>query len=176
MARAKKKANGKAVVKAPSRPRKRMVCWTTKKKMEFLALVALGWTVVAAAQEVKMSKNAVYELRNRDSAFLEAMEKAYEESTALLEGVAFKKAVGWIQPVIQKDGTVLMMEKHDPILLMFLLKARKPRMYRDQIDVNINEKRHITIDLVMVEKDEATGRLMLVDEMQPPLLTSGEGE
>jgi len=40
---------------------------------------------------------------------------------------------------------------------MFLLKARKPEMCRETMDVNFSEKRHIIVDLLPVVKDEATG-------------------
>jgi hypothetical protein len=175
MAKRNGKTPGKGGKTLAGMPRKKLGCWTPKRKIEFLALLAIGWTVVAAAQEVSMSQSSVYEMRERDPEFLAAMEEAYEESTKLLEGVAYKKAAGWVERVIQKDGSVRMMEKHDPILLMFLLKARKPKMYRDQVDININETRHIIVDLLPVRKDEVTGKLMVVDEEQPPLLTSGEG-
>ena len=172
------KVNGKARSKAVEvrRPRKRLASWTPKKKLEFLTMVAAGWTVLAAAAKVGLSQSAVYELRSRDEAFRAGMEQAYEDSTALLEGVAFRKASGWIEVKIDKDGNAYEVSRYDPILLMFLLKARKPKMYRDQVDVNINEKRHILLELVQLEKDEATGRLMMVDEAAPPLLTSGEGK
>ena len=173
MAKTQSKAKGKVNGRAATRPRKRKELWTPKRRKDFLTLVALGWTVVAACAEVGMSQSSVYILRDRDEKFKEAMAKAYEDSTALLEGVAFKKAAGWVEPVIQKDGSVRMVEKHDPILLMFLLKARKPRMYRDQVDINLTEKRHIIVDLMPVEKDPKTGRLMLVESEQPPLLTKG---
>ncbi len=80
-----------------------------------------------------------------------------------------------LRRVLGKDGQVHYVKKHSDLLLMFLLKARNPQMYRDRMDISISERRHIIVNLFKVEKDEATGRLMLVDEQQPPLLASGEG-
>ena len=139
-------------------------------------MVAAGWTVVAAAAEVGLSQSAVYDLRSRDEAFRAAMEQAYEDSTALLEGVAYRKAAGWTEQRYDKDGNAYEMEKHDPILLMFLLKARKPKMYRDQVDVNITDRRIIEVNLLPVERG-ADGRLQLAGEVaEVPLLGTGEGK
>ena len=138
-------------------------------------MVAAGWTVLAAAAKVGMSQSSVYELRSRDEGFKAGMEQAYEDSTALLEGVAFRKASGWTEIKIDKDGNAYEVDRYDPILLMFLLKARKPQMYREKIDVNVHEQRHIILELLQVEKDPTTGKLMLKDD-NVPLLTPGEGK
>ena len=101
--------------------------------------------------------------------------EAYDSSTEVLEQECYKRAKGWVEEKYLPNGAVQMVEKYDNLLLMFLLKARKPKMYRDTLDVNVTEKRHIVLELLQLEKDEATGRLMMVDE-NVPRLTSGEGK
>ena len=157
------------------KPRKLIQRWTPKKKAEFLTLISLGMAVAHACQKVGMSRASAYGLRDTDPDFSKRWADCYDSSTEILEQECYRRAKGWEEERILPGGVVHTVEKYDNLLLMFLLKARKPRTYRDQIDVNINERRHITIDLVQVEKDEATGRLMLVDENQPPLLGPGEG-
>jgi hypothetical protein len=172
-----KKGNGKIVNAGNGRTlRKRQGSWTKKNRMAFCTLLSIGMTVVDACEEVGLSQSSVYELRDRDEEFMAMMQEAYDDSTRLLEGECFRRAKGWEETIIQRDGSTRVMEKYDNLLLMFLLKARKPRMYRETMDININEKRHILIDLVQVVKDENTGRLMLIDEEQPPLLASGGGD
>ncbi len=61
------------------------------------------------------------------------------------------------------------MTEDSDALFIFLLKARKPEMYRERADVNVTETRRIITDLLPVVKDETTGRLMLVDDTVPLL-------
>ena len=170
MARTKKKA----VIK----PRGRQIAhagFTPKRQMEFLALLSVGWAIKHAAEKVGVTKQAVYDLRKSDPAFAAAWEEAKENGMHRLEEEASRRAMGWADTWTDKDGVEHTAFKYSDTLMIFLLKSMDPRKYRESMDININERRHILIDLVQVEKDEDTGRLMLVDENQPPLLTSGEG-
>jgi hypothetical protein len=139
-------------------------------------LIAGGWAVLHAATKIGIIKQTAYELRNRDSAFAEAWEAAKEDGQHRLEEEANRRAMGWVEVHTDKLGEPYESYKCSDTLMIFLLKSMDPRKYRETMDISISEKRHIVLDLMMVEKDENTGRLMLVDEMQPPLLTSGEGE
>jgi hypothetical protein len=92
----------------------------------------------------------------------------------LLEAEAFQRAVGRDEVVgVDKDGQPIVVKKYSDLLLIFLLRARKPRMYRDRIDVSVTEERRIIVDLLQVEKDPDTGKLVLVDG-DVPLLSAGE--
>ena len=171
------KVNGKARSKDKGRKpgRKAIQYWTPKKKAEFLVLISLGMAVAHACEKVGMSRTSAYQLREVDPDFSKLWADCYDSSTEVLESECYRRAKGWEEERILPGGVIHTVEKYDNLLLMFLLKARKPKMYRDQVDVNINEKRHILLELVQLEKDEATGRLMMVDEAAPPRLTSGEG-
>jgi hypothetical protein len=133
----------------------------------------MGITVGSAAQVVGMSRSGAYKLRESDPDFAEAWQEAYEASTELLESECFQRAVGRDEAVMAKDGSVHYVKRYSDLLLMFLLKARKPKMYRERMDVNVTETRRIILDLLQVEKDEKTGRLVLVDD-DVPLLSAGE--
>jgi len=153
-------------------PRKRHE-WTSKKKAEFIEALAQGVTVVSAAEAVDMSRSGAYKLRENDPDFADAWAEAYAASTELLEAEAFQRAMGREEVVgVDKDGQPVVVKKYSDILLMFLLKSRRPEKYRERMDVNIDTTRRIIVDLLQVEKDEATGRLVLVDG-DVPLLSAG---
>ena len=156
-----------------SKPAKRSLGFTIKKKATFIAMLAEGYTVTHAAERVGLSRRAAYYLRDRDPDFAEAWQAAYDASTELLEQECFQRAMGREEPVLGKDGEIHYLRKHSDLLLIFLLKARRPKMYRDSVDVNISEKRHIIVDLLQVVKDEATGKLVLAYDTVP-LLSAGE--
>ena len=168
-------AKVKASRKLTSKKGKRIVRWTSYRKAKFLTLLALAYTVEHAAKEVGLSRRSAYQLRERDDAFAKAWEQAYEDSTERLEAEAYQRAIGREEVRIDKDGNAHHLKKYSDLLMIFLLKARKPGMYREKIDLNINERRHIRLELIQLEKDEKTGRLVMVEENAPPRLTSGEG-
>ena len=164
----------KAVVK----PKGRQIAptsFTIKRQARFLALLAVGWAITHAAEKVGISRITAYELRERDPAFAKLWEEARDSGKERLEEEASRRAMGWTEIRVDRDGNERETFNYSDTLMIFLLKAQDPKKYRDQLDITLNEKRHITIDLVQVEKDKDSGRLMLVDEIQPPLLTSGEG-
>ena len=149
--------------------------WTQKKKASFCEALATGVTVETAAKSVGMSRSGAYKQRESDPTFAEAWQAAYDASTELLEQECFQRAVGREEPVLGKDGEVHYVKKHSDLLLIFLLKARKPRVCRETVDLNISEKRHIIVELLQVVKDEATGKLVLADDTVP-LLSAGDGD
>ena len=136
----------------------------------------MGVTVGSAAEAVGMSRSGAYKLRETDANFAQAWAEAYAASTELLEAEAFQRAMGRDEVVgVDKDGQPVVVKKYSDLLLIFLLRARRPKMYRDKVDVNINETRRIIVDLLQVEKDEATGKLVLADGDVPLLAAGGEG-
>ena len=81
--------------------------------------------------------------------------------------------MGWNETRYDKDGNAYEVYRYSDNLLMFMLKKLDPT-YRDRVDVSISERRHIVVDLLPVRKDKETGKLIVVDEKQPPLLAAGE--
>ena len=74
---------------------------------------------------------------------------------------------------VDSEGIPIVVKKYSDLLLIFLLKARKPQMYRERLDVTVQQERRIVVDLLQVEKDPKTGKLVLVeDDVQ--LLSAGE--
>ena len=157
------------------KPAKRSLGFTLKKKETFCEVLASGCTVSEAAKAVALTRRTAYNERDRDKAFADAWEDAYEAGTDVLEAEAARRASGYTEIRIDKNGNAREVTRYSDLLLIFMLKARRPGKFRDRVDVAVIEKREIVMNLLPVVRDEATGKLMVVDEHQPPLLTSGEG-
>jgi hypothetical protein len=86
-----------------------------------------------AAQAVGIHRTTVYMWLNRDAAFAEAFRDAEEEVSDLLEEESHKRAMGEVrQPVYHKGEVVGYMPRYSDGLLMFLLRARRPEVYRER--------------------------------------------
>lgn len=98
------------------------VGWTTlsklslKQRVGFLASIESGNTVQCAAKSVGLSRQAFYKRRLIDTAFADDWDDAAEAGTQVLEQEATRRAMDG------SDG-----------LLMFLLKARRPAVYRENL-------------------------------------------
>ena len=152
-------------------PRKRHE-WTSKKKASFCEALAMGVTVATAAGAVGMSRSSAYQQRENDEAFGQGWSEALEEGKERLEAECRRRAMGWNETRYDKDGNAYEVYRYSDNLLMFMLKKLDPS-YRERVDVNVSKTRRIIVDLLQVEKDEETGRLVLADG-NVPLLSAGE--
>jgi hypothetical protein len=124
-------------VEAPPKP-KRTKPWGRRVPKEVLddalALISAGMMPTVAARELGFSYNVLKRRCDSDPAFAERYAEANEMATQLLEQVARERAV-----------------KHSDLLMIFLLKARRPDIYRD----NIKHSHEGQIDLrLQVAADE----------------------
>jgi len=87
----------------------------------FLSFLAEGNTVTMSARAIGVSRQAAYQYRELDDKFRQEWDHAVEEGIEVLENVAITRA---------KDNSDL--------LLMFMLKAKKPDVYREKIEINVN--------------------------------------
>lgn len=125
----------------------------------FLAALSLTANIHAACVHAKISRSVVYERRDSDDAFAQAMREALDDATDDLELEARRRAHDGVRkPVIYKgelmgrwvgptgeavaDGKVegakfipLTVLEYSDSLLMFLLKAHRPAVYRDSVKV-----------------------------------------
>lgn len=93
---------------------------TPKKALDaFIAALASGATVAEACAAAGIGRRTAYDHRRRDEAFALRWADAVEEGTEALEREAIRRA----------------MEGSDT-LLIFLLKARRPNVYRDRVSVD----------------------------------------
>ena len=89
---------------------------TPKKREQFLNALSEGLSVAAACQNTGIGRQSAYDWRNNDEDFALAWDDALEEGSDVLEDVALERA---------KDSS--------DRLLMFLLKARRPKKYSDRL-------------------------------------------
>jgi hypothetical protein len=86
-----------------------------KRRVAFLAELARGQSVAAAAAAIGLTRQAMYKARGTDAVFAAAWDDAVEIGTDVLEDVAVKRA---------KDGS--------DTLLIFMLKARRPEKFKER--------------------------------------------
>jgi hypothetical protein len=81
----------------------------------FLEALEKGHTVAGACKAAKVGRTTAYEARRRDEKFARAWQDLEEQAIEVLEAEAYRRAI---------DGSDKLME--------FLLKARRPEVYRDR--------------------------------------------
>ena len=106
----------------------------TSKKERFLAALREGKTVKDSCLAASIGSSAVYKWRKSDQEFSDDWDKAEDEGTDVLEAEAIRRAVegvtepvGWYQGA--PGGHV---QKYSDVLLIFLLKGRRPEKYRER--------------------------------------------
>ena len=105
-------------------------------KPAFLKELCQCGNVSLSANKAKVGRRTVYQARESDPAFAEAWEEAIEISTEYLEGEARRRAYnGVLEPVFHIGKKVGTVRKYSDTLLIFLLKAHKPKKYRDRHSV-----------------------------------------
>jgi hypothetical protein len=113
-----------------------------KARADFLAGLADGQTVGRAAQRAGRDPRRFYELRNGDESFSVEWAEALEQGTQLIEDELRQRAVeGWSEALEEyRDGQLVRVTKtrrYSPALLIFLLKSRRPDVYRDSAVVRV---------------------------------------
>lgn len=107
---------------------------TLQKRVKFLEVVAGGGTVKDGAAKIGVSRQALYQARDNDEGFRKSWEMAYEDGTEVLEKEAHRRAVEGVEkPVYVKGEIVDTVYEYSDTLLIFLLKARNPKKYRENV-------------------------------------------
>lgn len=91
---------------------------TSEKRAAFLEELATGNSITAASQLAGFARTAAFKWRNEDEAFAADWEDAVEAGTDTLEDIAVARA---------KDKSDL--------LLIFMLKGRRPEKFKDRAEV-----------------------------------------
>jgi hypothetical protein len=124
------------------------------KDIIFLAILAAGSSVSAACRAAGYARSSAYHWRKTDADFAQDWAQAREEGTDLLEDEALRRAsVGVEKPVYyqgQKIGVT-----HDPSdrLMIFLLQARRPDIYRDRLKKSATDNAKDAPDLSQLAAD-----------------------
>lgn len=100
----------------------------------FLEHFAKTANVSVSAAHAKIDRSSIYKTRERDPAFAAAWDEAENVACEALEEEARRRAHdGWDEPVFYKGEPTGTIRKYDSTLLIFLLKARRPEKYRDNV-------------------------------------------
>lgn len=91
--------------------------------------------VTAACKKAKISRQRVYEVRDEDALFNAAWQEALVVATENLELEARRRAEGYLEPVFYLGRKIGSVRRYSDLLLIFLLKAHKPEVYRDKLDI-----------------------------------------
>ena len=101
---------------------------TPVKRAAFLYALSETGTIAAAAHEAGLSRRALYDWRNEDPIFAADWEDALEIGLDSLEDEAIRRArEGIEQPIYHQGRQVRSVRKYSDLLLMFLIKHRRPR-------------------------------------------------
>lgn len=134
MARSKGKPKGKPRPKKPKRGRP--VKGTEDWAPAFLQAITDGMHVRDAAAHAKVSGRKPYERRGNDEAFRVAWEQASKIGTQALEDEAARRAFhGTKKPVYQGGVLVGHIQEYSDTLIQFLLRARRPKRYREKTSI-----------------------------------------
>jgi hypothetical protein len=125
-AKKKRKKRQKAPTRSP--PKKVMT--------RFCEALADHGVVRYAAEDAGIDHTTAYKWRKRNAEFAEAWDAALEMSTQKLERVAFERAAeGWDEPVFYNGIECGAKRRFSDTLAIFLLKARRPEVYRERHEI-----------------------------------------
>lgn len=99
-----------------------------RKRKRFLTMVSDGYSIARAAEGAKIARQTAYNWRREDADFARAWDEAWQQGCDVLEEVAQDRAV----------------DKSD-LLLIFLMKGRRPDRYRDNVKHESDVR--VTIDV-----------------------------
>ena len=106
----------------------------------FLAAFADMGNVSYACTVANVSRSMIYRLVEHDEQFAAAYRQAELASTEALEQEAYRRACkGTPRPVWQGKELMGHVQEYSDLLLIFLLKARRPDVYRERVDITTRD-------------------------------------
>lgn len=123
----------------------------------FLAAFRETALVTEACKVAHVARTTVYEERQRNEEFAVAWSEIELETTEAMEREAYRRGVeGVTKPVFQGKEHVGDVQEFSDTLLIFMLKARKPETYRD--NVHVQHSGTVRSETVEVPDDDARRR------------------
>ena len=102
----------------------------------FLWELSRSGNVQHSAGVAGVDTKTVYNHRNRSPEFSEAWDEALEDAIQRMEAEAHRRAVhGVDKPVFHNGKECGVVRQYSDVLLMFLLKAKRPEVYRDNVSL-----------------------------------------
>lgn len=109
---------------------------TPEKRAKFFKALAKKGNVSYACRSAKVSRFTVYQHRKEDPQFAAEWEEALELAIEALELEARRRAEeGTRKPIYYKGGQVGYVREYSDTLLIFLLKAHRPAVYRENLKI-----------------------------------------
>lgn len=110
-----------------------------------------GLTDEKIAGNMGISVSTLYNWKNKHLDILEALKRGKEVVDVLVENALFKRAVGYEYKEVTKEGGVITKEviKHmapDTTAQIFWLKNRRPDLWRDRKNIDMNAKANNPFD------------------------------
>lgn len=103
-------------------------------KARFIEWLCRSGNVLDASRKAKIARSEVYAEREADPAFAAAWDEALVIATEALELEARRRAEkGVLEPIFYQGVKVGTVRRYSDSLLMFLLKAHRPAVYRENI-------------------------------------------
>ncbi len=121
----------------------------------FLQGLREGDTIALAARLARVKRETTYRWRKKDPEFAAAWDDALEEGNDALEDEAFLRAVKGVgKPVFYKGKVCGHVQKYSDSLLMFLLKARRPDKFRENVHISGKVERGPKLDYSKLSDEE----------------------
>jgi|TARA_Y100000034_G_C6803937_1_gene360803 hypothetical protein len=122
------------MAKSTSGTAKKLARGTRKQKRQaaFLEALTEHANVSLAAGTAKVPRKTVYNWRQQDEKFRDAWDEAWEIGVDAMEEEAWRRGVQGVDKGIYHNGKKVAVERqYSDNLLMFMLKARRPKKFRD---------------------------------------------
>ena len=112
----------------------------------FLERLKATGNITLAARGAGVTRQDAYRTHNRNKKFRRLWEEAFDEAVDLLDGEARRRATGIKRDVWYAGEVVGTENVYSDTLLMFLLRAHRPRLYRDNVQVEHSGGMEVTGD------------------------------
>lgn len=118
-----------------ARQAERLRLWTVKSKARFLKEFAVCGIVLRAARAVKVGRRTVYDWLQQDDLFKALYDEAYQDAIDAMEEEARRRGEDGVdEPVYQGGKKVGQIRKYSDTLLITMLKARRPDIFRERYE------------------------------------------
>lgn len=109
---------------------------TPIRQKAFLVKLAETCSVSRACVAARISRTTIYEWRDGNPEFAKSWDAALDVGVSGLEDEAIRRAYhGVVKPVYQKARRCGTIREYSDTLLIFLLKAHRPKRYRENVKI-----------------------------------------
>ena len=110
-------------------------------KKAFIEDFRFHGNISRSCRALKINRSTVYEWQETDDVWLAEFRQAEIEATETMEAEAYRRAVeGTAKPVFHQGAQCGVVQEYSDTLLIFMLKARAPDKYRDNVSVTLQVK------------------------------------